>query len=106
MMNLKRLAKYTSEDRKDRARYVKVLAMKTGYTPDGLGFMAAKTYSQYRIDADGRKRLVNNPDHYISMITFIDHKLNCHVSCSCGDLCFRWEYANNLKDAGEIEYSN
>ena len=106
MLTLRQIFKRTSEDRKQRALYVKILQMKTGHTPEGLGFVAAKTYSEYNVNAQGE--LVRNPSktRYISQITFIDRKLHCHVSCSCDDNLFRWEYANTHRNASEIEYSN
>lgn len=106
MLNLRQLAKRTSEDRKQRSLYVKITGMKAGYTKGGLGYVAAKTQSTHVVNAKGR--LVRNPEphQYITMITFIDNKLHCHVSCSCSDLTYRWEWANANKGAGEIEYSN
>lgn len=106
MLTIKQLAKRTSEDRKQRALYVKIIAMKAGRTPEGLGFVAAKTYSTHTVNSKGE--LVRNPSptRYVSMITFIDKKLHCKVSCSCDDLLFRWEFANAEKEAGDIEYSN
>ncbi len=106
MLTLRQLFKRTTEDRKQRAMYVKVLQMKTGHTKEGLGFVAAKTRSTHIVNGDGK--LVRNPKPttYVSMIIFIDRKLNCHVSCSCDDNLYRWEYANAGKNAAEIEYSN
>ncbi len=45
-------------------------------------------------------------NEYLAMITFVDKALHVHVSCSCDDLTYRYEFSNSLKNAGEIEYSN
>src|ERR1700737_672289 len=106
MLTLKQLARYTSDDRKDRAKFVKVLKMKTGYHANGLGFVAAMTYSTHTINAEGYRVKNMSPNRYVVMFTFIDKKLHVHASCSCADNTFMHEFANAAKDASEIEYSN
>lgn len=106
MLTLHQLHDRTSADRKQRSAYVKIIGKKTGHTPQGLGFVAAKTYSRYKVGRDGRLVPNTNPNHYVSMIVFVNKKLQCHVSCSCADNLYRWEYANTQHDASEIEYSN
>jgi hypothetical protein len=106
MLTIKQMFNKTSQDRKQRANYVKVVSMKTGRTPKGLGFVAAKTYSRVKVDNKGKLVTNTNPTHYVSMIIFVDKKLHCNVSCSCDDNLFRWEYSNTQNDASEIEYSN
>lgn len=106
MKTLKQLARQTTKERKQKAQYVKIIATKIGHNRKGQGYVAAKTYSMFVIDKDGR--LVKNPNktYYVSMITFVDKKLNCILSCSCGDNTFRWEASNSYKGAANIEYSN
>jgi hypothetical protein len=106
MLTLKQLEARTTRERKIRAQYVKIVRMKTGHTPEGLGFVAAQTYSKWIVNRQGK--LVPNPNkhYYISQITFINKKLKVHVSCSCDDNLYRWEYANSDKEAAVIEYSN
>ncbi len=106
MLTIRQLFTRTSKDRKQRAQYVRCLGMKTGYTKAGFGFVAAKSYSFYKVNSEGR--LVRNltPHKYLTMITFVNSKLQCHVSCSCEDNLYRWEFANANRGAAEIEYSN
>lgn len=106
MLTLDQLYQRTTEDRKQRAQYVKLMQTKVGHTELGLGFIAARTYSTYKVNNQGQLVRNINPQHYVSMIVFLDRKLHVHVSCSCGDNCFRWETANSYKNAAEIEYSN
>lgn len=106
-MTLKQLLKQTTGDRKQRANYVKILKMKTGHEKDtGFGFVAGVTYSSKLVNEKGKLVTNPNPTHYVSVITFIDKKLHCRVSCSCSDNLFRWEWSNTNKDASEIEYCN
>jgi hypothetical protein len=106
MLTLKQLYARTDEERKQRATYVQIVAMKTGYTNEGLGYVAAKTFSRYKVGPDGKLKRNTVPNHYISMITFQNKKLQAVLSCSCDDNLFRWEVANSYKGASEIEYSN
>jgi hypothetical protein len=105
-LTIKQLAYRTTPDRKQRANYVRILGMKAGYTPQGLGIVVGKTYSKYKIDSRGNVVQNMDPTHYVTTITFIDKQLHVHVSCSCGDNTFRYEVANHYRDAAEIEYSN
>lgn len=106
MLNLKQLLRHTDDGRKQRARYVKLTGLKTGYLRSGLGYVASKSKSTHRVSPDGKVTRVENPQEHITVITFIDKKLNVHCACSCEDNTFRWEYANTAKNASEIEYSN
>lgn len=107
-MNIHTLYKRTDSQRKMLARYVRVFSLKTGYA-NGLGFVAAKTQSVKRFDHYGHLVPVKVAERvsYVTMITFIDSKLNVKVSCSCGDLTYRWETALHVRwKAADIEYSN
>jgi hypothetical protein len=106
MLTIKQLAALTTKDRKQRSTYVKIAQNKIGHNKQGLGFIAAKTYSSHTVNNKGN--IVPNPSpiHYVSVITFLDKKLHVHVGCSCDDNLFRYEFANTDKDASEIEYSN
>lgn len=106
MLNLKQFIKKTDPDRQQRARYVKIIGMKTGHLRSGLGYVACKSYSTHKVDPSGKLVKTLNPSHHVTVITFIDNKLNVHCACSCEDNTFRWEFANAVKDAAEIEYSN
>src|SRR6185503_16112578 len=106
MLNLKQLVRHTDDGRKQRARYVKLVGLKTGHLRSGLGYVASKSRSTHRVDANGKIVRTVDPQTHITVITFIDRKLNVHCACSCEDNTFRWEYANTVKNASEIEYSN
>lgn len=106
MLNLKQLVRRTDIGRTQRARYVKLVGMKTGYLRSGLGYVASKSQTTHKLNARGRLVKVENPTQHVTVITFIDKKLNVHCACSCEDNTFRWEFANAVKDAAEIEYSN
>lgn len=106
MLTLKQLAARTSKARKVRAEYVKIVGMKTGYTKEGLGYVASRAYTTHKPNHRGKMVKVKQPVRHTSMITFINQKLKCNVSCSCGDNTFRWEVANTLRGASDIEYSN
>ncbi len=106
MLTLKQMAHRTSAARKVRAENVKIIGIKTGWNDDGLGFVAARTYTKRKPNSRGKMVTVKNPVKHTSVITFINKKLKCSVSCSCGDNLYRWEVANTLKGASDIEYSN
>lgn len=106
MLTLAQMFNKTESGRKDRALQVQVLRLKTGYTEDGFGYVAAQTYSRYRVDPKGKLVLNKSGNKYVTVVTFLDKKLHCLVSCSCGDNTFRFETANSYKNAAIIEYSN
>lgn len=106
MLNLKQLLRRTDDGRQARSRYVKITGLKTGYLSSGLGYVASKSMSTHRVNDQGKLVKVSDPRHHITVITFIDKKLNVHCACSCEDNTFRWEFANAQKNAAEIEYSN
>lgn len=106
MLNLRQLIRRTDDGRKQRARYVKNVGVKTGRLRSGLAYVASKSKSTHKVNAKGKLVRVPNPPVHITVITFIDRKLNVHCACSCEDNTFRWEFANTAKDASEIEYSN
>lgn len=105
-MTLKKLLYRTTEDRKTRANYVRILEMKASHDEYGRGFVAARTYSRYKVNEQGRLIPNADPNHYVTQITFLDRRLHVHISCSCADNMFRWETANSYENAAEIEYSN
>lgn len=107
-MIIQDLFRRTDADRKFLAKYVRLIQTKIGYTPDGYGFVAAKTQSTHHVDRHGFlvRTPVSQRNTYATIITFIDHKLNVRVSCSCHDFMYRQEYALFKRKAAEITYSN
>lgn len=105
-MNLPQLLNRTPKSRFESAKYVKLTQLKMGYDRDGKAIAYCQSYSTHRIAPDGTA--VPNLDRfrYVTLIRFIDNKLNAHVSCSCEDFTFTFEVALHKKDAAEIEYSN
>lgn len=107
MLNLRQLANKTTDLRKINSRYVKIKGRpKTGYDSEGHAYIAAQTYSTHVVTEKGVVLRNPSPSKYVTMITFVNKKLDCKVSCSCADNMFRWEVANWYKNASEIEYSN
>lgn len=98
----------TTNKRKEAAKYVRILASRSGYTKEGFGFFAMQTHSTHEWDGK-RKRFVpatREKPKYVTVVTIIDDDLNCLVSCSCKDFLYRWEVALTTKGAAEVEYSN
>lgn len=106
MLTLKQLYQRTTPERKDRAQYVRIIKVKMGHTKQGLGYVACRSYSRFKVGADGRLKRNEDPTHYVTMFTFLNKKLQCIASCSCGDNTFRFEVSNSYKGAAEIEFSN
>jgi hypothetical protein len=106
MLNLKQLMKRTDDERKQRAQYVRIVGRKTGHLKNGLGYVASQSYTTHRVNDRGRMVRTSNPNRHVTVITFIDKKLNVHCACSCEDNTFRWEFANTQKGGAVIEYSN
>lgn len=106
MRNLKQLLARTDRERKQRAQYVRLVGVKTGHFKNGLGYVASKSYSTHKVNSQGKLVRTQNPNHHVTVITFMDKKLNVHCACSCEDNTFRWEFANAQKGASVIEYSN
>lgn len=105
-LTLKQFFQRTDRARQARARYVKIIGMKTGHLKSGLAYVASKSYSTHRIDAEGKPVRVTTPEQHITVITFINSRLHVHVACSCEDNTYRWEWANAQKGAAVIEYSD
>jgi len=107
MMTLSQIVKRTTRPRLEAARYVKLIRIKKGRDLDGTAFIAAQTYSTHTWSPSLHSWIRNrNSPKYISVVKFLDRKLHCQVSCSCGDFTFRFETALNKRGAAEIEYSN
>jgi len=107
MLTLKQIIAKTPSNRIEGARYVKPLRVQSGYNEDGQAFIAAQTYSTHEWSPTLHTwvRSQNRPK-YVTMITFLDKKLHCKVSCSCADFMFRSEFALHSKGAADIEYSD
>jgi hypothetical protein len=105
-LTLKQFFQRTDPARKQRAKYVKITGMKTGHLRSGLAYVACKSYSTHKVNEQGKLVRVSQPNHHITVLTFINNKLQVHVACSCEDNTYRWEWANTQKDAAVIEYSD
>ncbi|QRE00046.1 hypothetical protein [Burkholderia phage BCSR5] len=106
-MNLKQIMRRVTKDRIDNAQFVKLVKMKAGYgKKDGKAFVACQSYSTHHFDQDGKKVANHERRHYVTVIKFLDDKLNVNVSCSCDDFLYRWEWALANRGASDIFYSN
>lgn len=105
-LNIHQIVRRVNRRRRENAQYVRILQMKKGRTPNGLGFVACQSYSTHIINEHGRPVRQDTPHKYITMILFVDDKLNVKTSCSCYDYQFRWEWALWNRGASDIEYSN
>lgn len=106
-MQFLRLARRTTAKRKEASKYVTFLQAKRGYTREGYAFVAVQSHSTHEWnESTGRFERTNTRPKYVTIVTIVDHRSNCIVSCSCADFKYRWEVALNLHDAAEIEYSN
>lgn len=106
-MKIETLIRRTDSQRKTRAKYVRVLRLKTGRNAIGNLFIAGQTQTTHRFD--GRFYVPVPPMHrntYVTVIEFIDNSFNCRVACSCEDFKFREEVALWTRNAANIEYSN
>lgn len=106
MLTIYQIVKKANRLRLEGAKYVRITDMKKGYDSQGRGFVACASYSTHLIGEDGKPIKNPHPHKYVSVITFLDRKLNVQVSCSCADFLYRWEVALHNKGAAEIEYSN
>lgn len=92
--------------REENAQFVKIVRLKTGYTPDGYAFAACQSYSTHHITAKGYKVLNATRQRYVTVVKFLDAQLHCSLSCSCDDFKYSWEQVLHTKGAAELEYSN
>lgn len=106
MLTLRQLYSRTDQDRKERARFVRIVKTKIGHNKQGLGYIAAQTYSTHKVTEDGRLVKNSDPHRHMTMITFLNNKLQCVVNCSCEDYTYRWETSNSYKEAAKLDYSN
>src|ERR1700684_1522136 len=106
MLTLPQIVRQTDKLRKERSKYVKILYTKKGYNTLGQGFIATSSYSTHLVDPNGRVYVNEQPDKYITVVTFLDNKLHVKASCSCPDFLYREEWALWNRKAADIEYSN
>lgn len=106
MLNIHQIVKKANRLRQEGAHYVRITDLKKGYDARGRGFVASASFSTHLIGEDGRPVPNPHPHKYVTVITFLDAKLNVKVSCSCADFLYRWEVALHNKGAADIEYSN
>lgn len=106
MLTFPQIIKLGGKYRDQNARFVRLVRLKTGYTPEGFAFAACQSYSTHHINPKGLR--VVNPDRrrYVTVVKFLDAKLHCQVSCSCPDFMYTAEYVLNKRGAAQIEYSN
>ena len=106
MKKLDQLVKSSEALRKINARFVKVVAYKTGRDKKGLAVAMAKTYTLHEVNVHRKLQNARDKNKYVSHVKFLDKKLNVEVSCSCPDFLFRGEYRLAEAGAAQIRYSN
>lgn len=106
MLTIHQIARKTNKLRQSGAKYVRFTDFKKGYDSLGRGFVASASFSTHIVSPDGQVRKNETRHKYVTVITFLNAKLQVSVSCSCSDFMYRWEVALNNKGAAEIEYSN
>lgn len=106
MLTLRQLYSKTDQERKERSRFVKIVKTKMGHNKQGLGYIAAQTYSTHKVNEQGKLVRNSDPHRHLTMITFLNNKLQCIVNCSCEDYTYRYESVNSYKGAAKLDYSN
>ena len=107
MKKLDQLVKSSDSLRKINARFVKVVAYKTGRDKKGMAVAMAKTYTVHEVNVHRKLQNARDRSKYVSHIKFLDKKLNVEVSCSCPDYVFGgWEFSNAQVGASQIRYGN
>jgi hypothetical protein len=104
-MKLGKLVALSDKMRKINSKFVRITKYKAGRDKQGFATAVCQTFTP-REFKQGRVVPSNDHNRYVSSIKFIDKNLNVKVSCSCGDYCFRWEYANHKVGASDIIYCN
>jgi hypothetical protein len=106
MLTLDQIARRVSSMRREGSKYVRFTDLKKGYLSNGNGYIAGASYSTHIVGQDGKVRVNEQPDKYVTVIEFLDTELHVKISCSCGDQTYRWEWALWNRGAADIEYSN
>ena len=88
------------------ARFVRIVRLKTGYSPDGYAFAACQSYSTHHLTPQGYRVVNQDRTRYVTIVKFLDTQLHCSLSCSCPDFQFVFETVLHGKGAAELEYSN
>jgi hypothetical protein len=89
----------TEFGRRERAEYVKVTDLKTGFSKKtGLPKAVARVYS--------KRGGYSSPHRYTASVDCVSVKSHVKVSCSCPDFMYRFEVVLNNKGAADIKYSN
>jgi hypothetical protein len=99
-LKMKQILKYTSADRIEKSKFVKVVGLKYGvHKHTGIPMCVSNTYSP--------ENTKNGPKYfkYVTKIEFLP-KGYVKLGCSCGDFKFRAEYVLHRYGAADIMYSN
>lgn len=100
------LVRGSSALRGESARYVKIVDKKAGYLSNGSVYLAAASYSTHVFYPDGRLRINEDPQKYVSVAEFTEPYMRVKVSCSCPDFKYRQDWALwKSRGASDLEYS-
>ena len=101
------IVKRTPTLRKRAARYVKITRLKLFHDKKGKPVAACQSYSTHEILPNGFIYKKRTKTKYVTVITLLDRKYHCKVSCSCPDFTFSGaEFVLHQKGSADIEYSN
>lgn len=103
-MTMQQILAKTPQNRKQKADYVKILAVKAQKTNYKTVVYKAKTNSTHNVVKDEAIRKRGVPTTYVATIE-TNGKMVV-VSCSCEDFMYTWEVALAKKRAARIQYSN
>lgn len=100
-MTAQQILDKTPDNRINAGKYVKILAMKKGKSPNGNPTVRAKTKSTR--SSDGKTKVDGTT--YLSEVE-VTPKEKVIISCSCEDFKYRFEAALEKKGAARILYSD
>lgn len=103
-MTMQQILDRTPQNRKQKAEYVRIQAVKVQKTSYQTTIYKAKISSTHNIVKDDAVRKRVTPTTYVSTVE-TNGKMVV-VSCSCEDFMYTWEVALSKKKAARIKYSN
>lgn len=96
--SLAKILNSTPPERIELSSFVKITAIRVGTSrKSGKVRLVAKTKSEGHAQSDR--------SHYTTMLE-VHGAGRVHLSCSCDDFMYRWEYALSIRDGAQILYGN
>lgn len=105
-LNFSDLVRGSTTLRGESARYVKIIDKKAGYLSNGNVYLASSSYSTHVYYPDGKLRVNEEPQKYVSVAEFTEPYMRVKVGCSCPDFKYRQDWALwKSRGASDLEYS-